>query len=82
MTTIRLFFAMTAICHWPLHQLHIKNAFLHGDLEDEVYIEQPPGLFSGGVGVRYANCIALYMASNNHHELGLENSAPLFRNLG
>ncbi|XP_014490788.1 uncharacterized protein LOC106753484 [Vigna radiata var. radiata] len=35
MTTIRLFFAMAAIRHWPLHQLDIKNAFLHGDLEEE-----------------------------------------------
>jgi len=43
MTVIRLFFAMAAIRHWPLHQLDIKNAFLHGDLEKEVYMEQPPG---------------------------------------
>ncbi|WVZ06906.1 hypothetical protein V8G54_020252 [Vigna mungo] len=35
MTTIRLFFAMTAIRHWLLHQLNIKNAFLHGDPEEE-----------------------------------------------
>jgi len=43
MTAIRLFFAMAAIHHWPLHQLDIKNAFLHGNLEEEVYMEQPPG---------------------------------------
>jgi len=31
------------ICHWPLHQLDIKNVFLHGDLEEEIDMEQPLG---------------------------------------
>lgn len=43
MASVRLFLSMAAMRHWPLYQLDIKNAFLHGDLEEEVYLEQPPG---------------------------------------
>jgi len=48
MTTVRLFLAMAAIRHWPLHQLDTKNAFLHGDLKEKVYMEQPPGFVAQG----------------------------------
>ena len=47
LTSIRLFISMAAMYDWPLHQLDIKNAFLHGDLQEEVYMEQSPE-FSGG----------------------------------
>ncbi|KAL2337544.1 hypothetical protein Fmac_011990 [Flemingia macrophylla] len=39
---------MAAIRHWPLHQLDIKNAFLHGDLEEDIYMEQPPSFVAQG----------------------------------
>ena len=43
MASIRLLFSMDAMRSWSLYQLDIKNAFLHGDLAEEVYMEQPPG---------------------------------------
>jgi len=43
MTIVCLLFATTTICHWSPHQFDIKNAFLHGDLEEEVFMEQPLG---------------------------------------
>ena len=41
MTYVRLFISMAATYNWDLHQLDIKNVFLHGDLHEEVYMEQP-----------------------------------------
>ena len=43
MASIRLLLSMTATSSSPLYQLDIKNAFLHGDLAEEVYMEQPLG---------------------------------------
>ena len=43
MAFIRLLLSMVAMRSWPLYQLDIKNVFLHDDLTDEVYMEQPPG---------------------------------------
>ena len=42
LTSIQLFISLAAIHGWDLHQLDIKNVFLHGNLAEEVYMEQPP----------------------------------------
>jgi len=42
-TTIRCILAMTAANGWELHQMDVKTAFLDGDLDEEVYMEQPDG---------------------------------------
>ncbi|RVW92475.1 Retrovirus-related Pol polyprotein from transposon RE1 [Vitis vinifera] len=46
--SVRLLLSMAAMCSWPLYQLDIKNAFLHGDLAEEVYMEQPPSFVAQG----------------------------------
>ena len=43
MTFVRLFNFLAASYDWDLHQLDIKNVFLHGDLQEEVFMKQPPG---------------------------------------
>ncbi len=34
---------MVATKGWYLHQMDVKNVFLHGDLQEEMYMEQPLG---------------------------------------
>ncbi|GKC98540.1 ribonuclease H-like domain-containing protein [Tanacetum coccineum] len=41
--TIKTVLCLAASRHWPIHQLDVKNAFLHGDLSETVYMHQPPG---------------------------------------
>eukprot|EP00253_Pinus_taeda_P031672 PITA_31672 len=42
MSTIRLVLALAAQFKWKVHQMDVKSAFLNGDLQEEVYMTQPP----------------------------------------
>ncbi|KAL5841857.1 hypothetical protein ACOSQ3_012460 [Xanthoceras sorbifolium] len=42
-TTIRLVISFALTNDWPVHQLDVNNAFLHGTFNEEVYMSQPLG---------------------------------------
>eukprot|EP00253_Pinus_taeda_P027964 PITA_27964 len=44
---IRMFLALSSFKKFKVFQMDVKSAFLNGDLEEEVYIEQPNGFILG-----------------------------------
>ncbi|KAL2235941.1 UNVERIFIED_CONTAM: Retrovirus-related Pol polyprotein from transposon RE1 [Sesamum indicum] len=41
--TVRLFLTLASAFQWPLHEIDINNAFLHGHLDEEIYMAAPEG---------------------------------------
>ena len=44
MTSVRTLIVVAATRSWKISHMDVKNAFLHGDLHEEVYMQPPPGI--------------------------------------
>ena len=40
-TSIRALISIAAKMGWKIHQMDVKNAFLNGIIQEEIYVEQP-----------------------------------------
>jgi hypothetical protein len=47
-TSIRVIISLASVFNWKLHQMDVKTTFLNGEVEQEVYIEQPEGFVIHG----------------------------------
>ena len=47
-TTIRVLIALASAFSLEIHQMDVKTAFLNGDLEEEIYMEQPESFIVSG----------------------------------
>ncbi|MCI24867.1 hypothetical protein A2U01_0046053, partial [Trifolium medium] len=51
MVTICLVLVVAATKQWEIHQMDVHNAFLHGDLHEDVYKKLPPGFRTSHPGL-------------------------------
>ena len=69
--TVKIILTLALNNNWSMHQLDINNAFLQGELAEEVYMEQPTGFKHDQFPNYVANFISLFMVFAKHLEPGM-----------
>lgn len=77
--TVRTVISMTVIHDWPIFQMDVYNAFLQGDLSEEVYMELPVGFRSQGESCVCRLCKSLYGLKQASRQWNLKLTEALIR---
>ena len=80
--SVRILISLAANLRGPLFQFDVKNVFLHGDLNDEVYMGQPPEFVAQGRRVMFPAFVRLFMALSSLQELGSIKFSNVVQRLG
>ena len=73
MTSVCCFLAVAIVKGWALHQMGFDNAFVHCDLEEELYMKMPLG-FTSSDNTKCVNYKNLFMVFDKIHDNGSLNS--------
>ncbi|KAL2250171.1 UNVERIFIED_CONTAM: Retrovirus-related Pol polyprotein from transposon TNT 1-94 [Sesamum indicum] len=72
LTTIRVLIALASVYNLPIHQMDVKTTFLYGELEEEIYMDQPEGFVAHGNEYKICKLLkslyGLKQASKQWHE--------------
>ena len=60
-SSIRMLIAIAAIHNLEIHQMDVKTAFLNGDLDEEIYMEQPEGFAISGQKKKFVGLLNPFM---------------------
>lgn len=69
-TSIRILLALTANQDLELEQMDVRTTFLHGNLEETIYVRQPEGFEVAGKESNMCLLKCHYMALSNHLDNG------------
>ncbi|GJX21492.1 retrovirus-related pol polyprotein from transposon TNT 1-94 [Tanacetum coccineum] len=72
-TSIRTLIAIAAIHNLIIHQMDVKTVFLNGELDKEIYMQQPEGFVVKGQEHKVCNWLNLFRALNKLQSNGMKN---------
>ena len=80
-TTVRAILSIAISAGWSICQIDIQNAFLHGQLSEDVFMAQPLGISTHHTPLMSASLTRPFMVLNKPHGLGFPDLAHGYYNL-
>ena len=75
--TIRILLSIAAALDYEIWQMDVKTAFLNGNLDERIYMQQPEDFVQNGQEGKFANYKSLFMDLSKRPARGISDSTRL-----